>query len=221
LYNLVVCTILILKDNKSQQQLEKGNHWFSYTFRRNQPSDHSKVSQLLVHPVIVILEDLDPRPLSVNDHTSVLPYEMYGLEPGETPSHTVTWKPLGFLSHIKHRTNDDRLPISLWEVWFFSTLGVPIPALIGPSHSVSVTLFIMIGPSHSVSVTLLKMTRMEIICRPAKSSLRLRIIGFMTGLYTSWVAFWDRWVIELRSTRLRRSRVKNGTVLRCLPKTKN
>ena len=31
-----------------------------------------------------------------------------------------------------------------------------------------------------------------------------------TGLYTSWVVFWNRWVTELRSTRLRRSRVKNG-----------
>ena len=33
----------------------------------------------------------------------------------------------------KCRTNDDRFPLSLWEGWFCSTLGVPIPALIGPS----------------------------------------------------------------------------------------
>jgi hypothetical protein len=32
------------------------------------------------------------------------------------------------------RTNDDRFPLSLWEVWFCSTLGVPIPVLIGPSQ---------------------------------------------------------------------------------------
>jgi hypothetical protein len=37
------------------------------------------------------------------------------------------------LSHIK-RTIGDRFPLSLWEVWFCSTLGVPIPALIGPSQ---------------------------------------------------------------------------------------
>jgi hypothetical protein len=31
-------------------------------------------------------QDLDPRPLSNIDHESVLPHEMYVLEPGETPS---------------------------------------------------------------------------------------------------------------------------------------
>jgi hypothetical protein len=36
------------------------------------------------------------------------------------------------LIHIIRRTTDDRFPIALWEVWFCSTLGVPIPALIGP-----------------------------------------------------------------------------------------
>jgi hypothetical protein len=58
----------------------------------------------------------------------------YSLETGEPPSHFLNWKPLGFLSHIKRRTNDDRFPLSLWEVWFFSTLGVPISVLIGPSQ---------------------------------------------------------------------------------------
>ncbi len=48
------------------------------------------------------------------------------------PTLTLTWKPLSFLSHIKCRTNDDRFPLSLWEVWFCSSLGVTIPALIGP-----------------------------------------------------------------------------------------
>jgi hypothetical protein len=32
------------------------------------------------------------------------------------------------------RTNSDRFPLSLWEVWFCSTIGVPIPTLIGPSQ---------------------------------------------------------------------------------------
>jgi hypothetical protein len=79
-------------------------------------------------------QDLDPLPLGNNDHTSVLTFKMYALEPGETPSRTLNWNPLGFLSHIKRRTNDDRFPLSLWEVWFCSTLGVSIPALIGPSQ---------------------------------------------------------------------------------------
>ncbi len=41
---------------------------------------------------------------------------------------------MGFLSHIKRRTKNNRFPLSLWEVWFYSTLGVSIPALIGPSQ---------------------------------------------------------------------------------------
>ena len=54
--------------------------------------------------------------LGSHDHTaSVLPFEMYGLEPGETPSLTLTWKPLGFLNHMKRRTNGDRFPLSLWD----------------------------------------------------------------------------------------------------------
>ena len=58
-------------------------------------------------------QDLDRRPLAANYHASVLPHEMYALEPGETPSRILTWKPLGFLCHIKRRTNDDLFPLSL------------------------------------------------------------------------------------------------------------
>ena len=53
---------------------------------------------------------------------------------GEIPTRKLTWKPLGFLRHIKSRTIDDRFPIVLREVWFCSTLGVPMPTLIGPSQ---------------------------------------------------------------------------------------
>ena len=96
------------------------------------------LQQLSVHTQQIIKEtstqDLDPLPLVNNDHPSVLPFEMYTLEPGEPPSRSLNWKPLGFLSHIKRHTNGDRFPLSLWEVWFCSTLGVPIPTLIGPSQ---------------------------------------------------------------------------------------
>ncbi len=44
----------------------------------------------------------------------------------------MTWKPLAFLSHVKRRSSDDRFPLSLWEVWLCTQLGVPIPDLIGP-----------------------------------------------------------------------------------------
>jgi hypothetical protein len=57
---------------------------------------------------------------------------MFALEPGDPPSRTLTWKPLGFLSHVKRRSNDDRFPLSLWEVWLCTQLGVPKPDLIGP-----------------------------------------------------------------------------------------
>jgi hypothetical protein len=77
-------------------------------------------------------QDLDPALLAANDHPSVLPHELFVLESGDPPSHTLTWKPLGFLSHVKRRTNDDRFPLALWEVWFCTQLGVPIPDLIGP-----------------------------------------------------------------------------------------
>ena len=77
-------------------------------------------------------QDLDPLPLASNDYPSVLPDEMYALDPGDIPSRILSWKALGFLSHVKRRSNDDRFPLALWEVWFCSQLGVPIPELIGP-----------------------------------------------------------------------------------------
>ena len=69
-------------------------------------------------------------------HTSVLHFEMEDIEPGdgEIPTRKLTWKPLGFWSHIKCRTIDDRFPLALWEMWFCSSLGVPISTLIGPSQ---------------------------------------------------------------------------------------
>jgi hypothetical protein len=76
-------------------------------------------------------QDLDPLPLANNNHPSVLPHEMYALEPAGTPSRTLSWKILGFLRYVKCRSNDDQFPLTLWEVWFCSQLGVPIPELIG------------------------------------------------------------------------------------------
>ncbi len=82
-------------------------------------------------------QDLDPLSLANSSrftliiNPSVLPHEMYALEPGDPPFHTLSWKTLGFLSHVKRRTNDDRFPLALWEVWLCSQIGVPIPDLIG------------------------------------------------------------------------------------------
>ena len=75
------------------------------------------LQQLAFHTQQIIKEtstqDLDPRPLVNNDYPSVLPFEMYALEPGESPTRSLNWKSLGFLSHIKRRTIGDRFPLSL------------------------------------------------------------------------------------------------------------
>ena len=75
------------------------------------------------------VQDLNPRPCVDNTHMSVLSFEMTDIEPddGEIPPRKLTWKPLGFLSHIKRRTIDDRF--------------VPIPVLIGPSQQYACNVF--------------------------------------------------------------------------------
>jgi hypothetical protein len=117
----------------SNQMMKKWEPWETNMRKSN---NSRMIQQLALHTQQIIkatsTQDLDPRPLVNIDHPSVLPFEMYAIEPGEPPSRSPTWKPLGFLSHIKCRTKSDRFPLSLWEVWFCSTLGVPIPALIGP-----------------------------------------------------------------------------------------
>ena len=64
---------------------------------------------------------------------------MMVIEPGEKPTHmltwkttvcSLTWKPTSFLSHIQSRCHEDRFPIPLWETWFCQSLDVTIPALL-------------------------------------------------------------------------------------------
>ncbi len=75
------------------------------------------LEQMSLHAPQVIratsTQDLDPLPLANNDYPSVLPHEMYALEPGDIPSRILSWKALGFLNHVKRRSNDDRFPIAL------------------------------------------------------------------------------------------------------------
>ncbi len=67
------------------------------------------LEQMALHAPQVIratsTQDLDPWPLVRNDYPSVLPHEMYALEPGDIPSRILSWKALGFLSHVKRRSN--------------------------------------------------------------------------------------------------------------------
>ena len=46
----------------------------------------------------------------------------------------LTWTPTVFIRHIMSRSHDHRFSIPLWETWFCSSLGVPIPVLIGNPH---------------------------------------------------------------------------------------
>ena len=78
------------------------------------------------------VQDLDPRTCTDNAHESVLVHEIAAIEPTETPSHTIAWKPLAYLSHIKCRSHDDRFLAFQWEVLICSSLGVSTPALLGP-----------------------------------------------------------------------------------------
>ncbi len=47
-------------------------------------------------------QDLNPLPLASNNYPSVLPHEMYALEPGDIPSRILSWKALGFLGSFTH-----------------------------------------------------------------------------------------------------------------------
>jgi hypothetical protein len=75
-------------------------------------------------------QDLNPGPCSNIEYPSVLAHEMMAIEPGEQSSRKLTWKPTAWISHIMRRSHDDRIPLPVWEAWFCSTLGVPIPALL-------------------------------------------------------------------------------------------
>ena len=75
-------------------------------------------------------QDLNPRPCSNNEYPSDSTHEMMVIESGEKPSRKLTWKPTVWISHIMYRPPDDRLPLPICEVWFCSTLGVPIPVLV-------------------------------------------------------------------------------------------
>ena len=90
---------------------------------------HSIIEQLAFHAQPSVqdtsAQDLNPRPCADNAHKSVLVHEMMVIEPGENATRTLIWKqlkPMDFLSHIKCRTNDDRLPLPLWENWFCSSV---------------------------------------------------------------------------------------------------
>jgi hypothetical protein len=90
-------------------------------------------------------------------------------------------------------TNDDRFPLSLWEVWFWTSLGVPSPGLIGPSQQCPDDVFLYDSYGDHLQTC------------PTKSE-DSQVHSWVGG----WVSFLTRCVTELRSTRLRQRLVKNG-----------
>ena len=62
-------------------------------------SNKRMLEQMTLHAPQIIratsTQDLDPLPLASNNYPSVLPHEMYALEPGDTPSRILSWNPLG------------------------------------------------------------------------------------------------------------------------------
>ncbi len=79
-----------------------------------------------------------------------LTHEMTVIEPSENPSRTLTWKPLAFLRHIKHRTNDDRFSASQWESFISSSETLAFSDVIISVHLLHIRdcWLLLVKPSH-------------------------------------------------------------------------
>ena len=80
--------------------------WEPWKINTEKSNNHRMMEQLVFHkqPKVkdISVQDLDPSPFGSIDHTSVLAYEMTVIEPGDTPSRTLTWKP--FTSSVEPMT---------------------------------------------------------------------------------------------------------------------
>ena len=74
----------------SKQMMKKWEPWETNMRKSN---NSRMLQQLTFHTQQIIKEtstqDLDTRPLANNDHPSVLPFEMYVIEPGEPPTRSL------------------------------------------------------------------------------------------------------------------------------------
>ena len=108
-WDILVPVVLSPSHHTISRQIMR--NWEPWKTNIDKSNNHRMLQQLAFHKQqtikATIFQDLDPRPCANNAHSSVLAHEMADIEPGEIPSRTLTWKPLVFLSHIKHRTNDD------------------------------------------------------------------------------------------------------------------
>jgi hypothetical protein len=101
----------------SKQMMKKWAPWETSIQNSRNPR---MLQQLTLHSQQIIkttsTQHLDPSPLANlanNDHPSILPFEMYAIEPGETPSRILKWSPLGFLIQIKPLMESDEKLIPL------------------------------------------------------------------------------------------------------------
>ena len=78
---------------------EMMKYWGPWETNTQKSTNSRMIHHLVFHTQQTIkttsTQDLDPLPLVNNDHTSVLPFEMYVLEPSETPFRTLNRKPSG------------------------------------------------------------------------------------------------------------------------------
>jgi len=69
-------------------------NWEPWELNMRKATNPRMLQQLVFHAQQIIkatsTQDLDPLPLVNNDHPSVLPFEMFTLEPGDPPSRTLT-----------------------------------------------------------------------------------------------------------------------------------
>ena len=76
--------------------------WEIWNTNIRKSNNNRMMQQLDFHVQKIIpttsVQDLHPRPCADNAHTSVLPFEMTAIEPGdgEIPTRKLTWKPLAF-----------------------------------------------------------------------------------------------------------------------------
>jgi hypothetical protein len=88
----------IMSPSKGALSNQMMKYWGPWETNMQKSTNSRMIQQLVFHTQQTIkttsTQDLDPLPLANNDHTSVLPFEMYSIEPGEPPTRTLNWNQL-------------------------------------------------------------------------------------------------------------------------------
>jgi hypothetical protein len=82
--------------------------WEPWETNLRKSNNTRMLQQLALHTQKIMkttsTQDLDPRPLTNHDHPSVLPFEMFTLDPGDPPSRSLNWNPGHKRGHSTHET---------------------------------------------------------------------------------------------------------------------